>query len=91
MITINTTETAILDRVIKPDRGDLPREAADAILRFELDEVDRETMHRLAQKNQAGELTAEEQRALESYRQVGRMLDLLRSKARLSLRLRATQ
>jgi hypothetical protein len=43
-------------------------------------------MHELAEKNQAGELSEDELRALESYRHVGRLLDLMRSKARLSLR-----
>ena len=79
-------ETAILSRVIQPSRGDLPTEAAEAILRFDFDPVDRQQMHELIQKNQEGELSLEEQRDLESYRQVGRLLDLMRSKARMSLR-----
>ena len=85
MNALPLTETAILSRVIQPERGDLPSEAAEAILRFDFDPADRARMHELAEKNQAGELTAEEQGQLENYRHVGRLLDLMRSKARLSL------
>jgi hypothetical protein len=42
-------------------------------------------MHTLAVKNQTGKLTAAERRALDSYRRVGWLLDLLSSKARRSL------
>jgi hypothetical protein len=85
MNAIPSSEIAILSRVIRPDRGDLPPQAAEAILQFDFDTEDRARMHELAQKNQTAELTNEEQMALESYRHVGRLLDLMRSKARLSL------
>jgi hypothetical protein len=81
-----TSELAILSRVIRPDRGDLPPQAAEAILRFDFDPQDRARMHELAQKNQTSDLSEDEQITLESYRHVGRFLDLMRSKARLSLR-----
>lgn len=42
-------------------------------------------MNELAEKNRAGELTAEEQTELHCYLRVGSLLDLLHSKARLSL------
>jgi hypothetical protein len=86
MNAIVLSETAILNRAIRPERGDLPRQAAEAILRFEFDPLDRQRMHELAVKNQAGELSDDEHEVLENYRQVGRLLDLMRSKARLSLR-----
>lgn len=43
-------------------------------------------MNALAQKNQAGELTPEEQAELHCYLRVGNLLDLLHSKARLSMK-----
>lgn len=80
-----STETAILGRVIVPERGDLSQDAAKSILKFEFDPADLDCMHQLAIKQQAGELSDEEQQQLERYRQVGHLLDLMRSKARQSL------
>jgi hypothetical protein len=87
--TINS-EASILNRVILPERGDLSADAARSILTWQFDKCDAERMHQLVLKHQEGELTEDEQRELERYRQVGHMLDLMRSKARRSLaRLRA--
>jgi hypothetical protein len=80
------TDAAILERVIRPGRADLAPAAARALLALEFTQTDRDRMHRLAVKNQAGRLTAAERRTLDSYRRVGWFLDLLASKARRSLR-----
>jgi hypothetical protein len=80
------TDAAILERVIEPGRADLPPAAARALLALDFTPADRERMHQLAVKNQAGRLTAAERRLLDSYRRVGWLLDLLSSKARQSLR-----
>ena len=79
-------EAAILSRLIRPERDDLSPEAARSILKLEFDADDRARMHELATRGQAGTLTEAEQLELESYRRVGRMLDLMRSKARRSLK-----
>jgi hypothetical protein len=79
-------EAAILARVIRPDQGDLPPEAARAILQFTFSKADRDHMHDLAVKNQRGTLTPQEEQELASYRRVGRLLDLLGAKARLALK-----
>ena len=42
-------------------------------------------MHELAVRAQAGSLTQEEGAELESYRRIGRLLEVMRSKARRSL------
>ena len=42
-------------------------------------------MHALALRGQAGQLAPGEETELESYRRIGRMLELMRSKARRSL------
>jgi hypothetical protein len=83
---VTDTDAAILERVIQPGRADLTRSAARALLALDFMPADRERMHQLAVKNQSGRLTAGERRALDSYRRVGWLLDLLSSKARRSLR-----
>jgi hypothetical protein len=80
------TESAIWGRVIRPESGDMPTEAAQYFLNLAFDQADLDQIHDLATRNQAGELTAQESEALRNFRQVGLQLDLLRSKARLALR-----
>jgi hypothetical protein len=84
-IATDHSDAAILTRVIKPAKKDLPPSAARAILKLEFDASDRQRMHELAEKNQAGTPSAEEQADLEAYLSVGLLLDLLRAKAELSL------
>jgi hypothetical protein len=79
------SETAIWERVIHPERGDLPREAALFFLNLAFDRNDLDRIHELTVKNQEGALAADELDALRNYRQVGLQLDLLRSKARLAI------
>jgi hypothetical protein len=83
-------EAAILTRVIRPGQDDLSP-AARALLQFDFPAEDRERMHELAVKNQAGKLTAAERHELDGYLRIGRLLDLLGAKARLSLRKRRQQ
>ena len=91
--TMQTTQTgnrrsAILSRVIRPERDDLSPEAARSILNLCFEQTDLDHMHELALKGQKGELSKEEQADVAEYRQVGLLLDLLKSKARLSLKKR---
>jgi len=81
-----TSEIAIWERVIHSDRGDLPPEAALFFLNLAFDQDDLDRMHELAIKNQEGSLAPDEQEALRNYRQIGLRLDLLRSKARQTIR-----
>ena len=78
-------EAAIFGRLIVPDQGDLPVAAARAMLTWSFDDRDRSRMQELLRRNQEGRLSPDEVDQLECYRRVGRMLDLLHSKARLSL------
>jgi len=82
---MNSAEAAILGRMLKPERGDLSPEAARSLLRLEFDPDDRSRMHELALRAQAGSLTDAEESELENYRRIGRLLELMRSKARRSL------
>jgi hypothetical protein len=80
-------EAAILNRLIRP-KEKLSQAAARAFLRFNFDDADRDRMHELAIKNQAGDLSPKEERELQSYLKVGLFLDLIHAKANLSLRQR---
>jgi hypothetical protein len=75
-----------LDRLVRPDRDDLSPELARALLGLDFDKADRDRMHELVVKNQDGKLTADEPEMLDSYRRIGYLVDLLRSKARLILK-----
>jgi hypothetical protein len=79
-------DAVILDRVVKPNRADLSLEVAQAFLQFEFGQKDRDRMHELAVKGQEGTLLNDEQAELESYRRIGYFLDLMRSKARKTLK-----
>lgn len=81
-----TSDVAILARLIRPEADNLPPSAADAWLaiRFETSDLDR--MHELVTKNQADQLSRKEKTELENYRRVGYLLDLMHSKARRSLK-----
>ena len=80
------TEAEIWSRTIGPGVGDLSPEAAREWLRLQLSHSDRERVRDLSHKANSGELTATEERELESYLNVGRTLEFLKAKARLSLR-----
>ena len=81
-----TSQVEILARALKAEEGSLSAEAARSILRLHLDQSDRERAHELVVKNQEGQLSEEELAELDNYRRVGHLLDLLASKARLSLK-----
>ena len=81
-----TSEAAILSRVIRPDRGTWSKEAAESILRFDFPSTDIDQMNLLAAKARDGSLSSGELAELENYRRAGRLLELLQSKARLSLK-----
>jgi hypothetical protein len=78
-------EAAILARVTQVEQDDLPPAAAEAFLKLGFTDPDRERMHELVVKNQQGALSEAEQHELDSYRRVGRLLDLLGARARRSL------
>ena len=80
------TELAILGRLLEPEKADLPPELARQILTLQFGAADRDRMNELAEKARAGALSEEEATILENYRHVGRLLALMQSKARLSLK-----
>jgi hypothetical protein len=85
---VENSEAAILNRVFRPNAGDWPPEAAEAVLGIGFDQDDRERMTRLLRKAKSGTLTPAETEALENYRHIGRLLELMKARARRSLRLK---
>jgi len=76
----------ILVRTILPEEGDLPIEAARSILKFQLSQADRERVNELAAKARAGTLMSEERAELDEYERITCLVELMQSKARLSLK-----
>ena len=85
-VATQTSEVAILSRVIRPESGTWSKEAAESIMKFDFPPADVRRMNGLAAKARQGTLSAAEQAQLANYREVGRLLELLQSKARLSLK-----
>jgi hypothetical protein len=81
-----SSEAAILSRVIQRSKLTLSPEAVRVLLDLGFPEGDRKKMHDLAAKNQQGRLSQEEERELDSYVRIGRLLDLLSAKAAKSLK-----
>ena len=75
----------VWERMIKPGQADLPHEAARYFLKLQFAEADRARMNGLAAKARAGALLPEEESELANYMQLGWFIDLIKSKARLSL------
>lgn len=82
---LESSEAAILDRVFRSNAGDWPRAAAEAILSVGFNQSDRDRMTQLLEKAKAGELSTEDAETLENYRHIGRLLELMKSRARRSL------
>jgi hypothetical protein len=82
---MSESEVAIWSRLLQPDSGTLSPEAARAILKLDFTEEDRARLHELSTRGQSGSLSAAEETELTTYCRVGRLLDLMRSKARRSL------
>jgi hypothetical protein len=81
-----SSESAILGRVILPDRSDFTADLARAILGLDFAEQDRRRMHDLAAKAREGTLTAAEKEVVGCYERVGAFLSLLQAKARRALK-----
>jgi hypothetical protein len=84
-MTSQSSEAAILGRVFKPELGGWSRPAAEAILEVKFDDSDQDRMKLLLELAKKGVLTAGEAAELERYRHVGRLLELMKARARNSL------
>jgi hypothetical protein len=87
MSMITTTraihQSDILGRLLGP--AEMPPEAARFLVGLELCPSDRELLNQLAEKARQGTLSSTEERDLEEFRRVGRLVEVLKLKARKSL------
>jgi len=79
------TETAILARSINPHTATWTPDAARSILEISLSKKDAQRRDVLAEKARGGTLSAGEESELENFRHVGRILEMMKAKARISL------
>jgi hypothetical protein len=82
----NSTEASIISRMIRPEKNELPDEAAKALLRLSLDQSDLDRLHELVVKNQDDALSAAEKTELESYLRISLLVDLMHAKALSALK-----
>ena len=82
---MSTTEIAILERIIEPDKATLPPDVARYLLARDFPPEDRQRLEELQAKAQTGTLTSAEQADLDRYLHVAEFLDRMRSRARETL------
>lgn len=82
----DTSEVAILSRVFCPEDGAWSPAAAEAILSFGFSERDAVRMSELLAKVKGGTISSEETNELQNYRHIGKLLELMKSRARRSLK-----
>lgn len=80
-----TNAAAILGRVINPDDPSLNPEAARSLLALTFPDSDKKRVASLLERNQDGNLSADEQAELDEYLRADTLLSVLKTKARLSL------
>lgn len=76
----------ILARTLRAKKADLSEDAARSLLALKLVESDRDRVHQLTTKARSGSLSDQERAELDEYEQVASLMELLQSKARLSLK-----
>ena len=72
--------------MMQAQKEPLTLEAAEYLLSIEFPEGDRERMQRLAERSEAGTLTAEEQAEFDGFLHVGNLLAVMQSRARRALK-----
>ena len=85
MLTLDTTETGILSRAMNPAQASWSAAAARSILDIKLTDEDAKRRDELAEKARQGALSDQEAAELRNYGQVGRILELMKAKAKVSL------
>ncbi len=84
-MTVSTSIT-LWDRVTSPGLINLPPEAARSILRMKLKRSVIERIHELSAITRKGRLIKSQRAELDLYLQIGHLLTLMHSQARLALR-----
>ena len=78
-------EAAIWARLMEAQKNELSPEAAEFLLSVDFSDDDRRRMLQLAERSEAGALTAQEQAEFDGYLHIGNLLAVMQSKARLAL------
>ena len=82
----DTSEVAILNRLLRPEEPTFSPEGARDILSLSFPESDLQRMRELSAKARAGILTAAEDAEASRYELLGHLLGIIQSKARRSLK-----
>jgi len=85
-VTAEDTEVAILGRVLETQSDELSPAVAESWLKLRLPDADEARLRELSARAKREDLSLQDQALLENYLHVGRLIDLLKSKARLSLK-----
>jgi hypothetical protein len=80
------SEAAIWARLMQAQKKSLSAEAAEFLLAVDFEERDQLRMLYLAERSNAGTLTADEEIEFDGYLHVGNLLAVMKSKARLALK-----
>lgn len=85
-ITIPTTALDLLTRSLDHSRPYMTEDVVRFLLSLELTPEDQQHLHDLAAKARQGSLTASEQKEIDDIMRIGRIVDVLKAKARFSSR-----
>ena len=85
------SEAAIWARLMQSQKDELTPQAAEFLLAIDFGESDQQRMLQLAERSEAGTLTAEVQIEFDGYLHVGNLLAVIQSKARLALKTKAKE
>jgi hypothetical protein len=85
-ITTPDSGAEILARIIRPEQGRMTPEAAREILEYKLPPDDCQRVNALAAKAREGKLTDDQRATLDEYERVTALVEVMQSKARLSLK-----
>ena len=83
--TALNTQTTILSRALSAVAEPIGEELAHYLLSIRLDPSDEQRANELAEKGREGLLSTEEHVEIDEYRRVGRLIEILRLRARKSL------
>jgi len=79
------TQASILERALGGDLSQMTPDTARFFLSMKLDEADERRANELAEKARGGLLSTDEQVEIDEYRRVGRVIEMLRLRAKIAL------
>ena len=79
------SDADILEHVVSPVKGRFVPDVARALLDLKFDRAATKQIRQLLQKNNRGTISAQDRITLEKFLRVGKLIDLLQAKARLSI------